>query len=177
MDKVKDVSSKIKNGDLNTMEIVFKEYSSKVSGICQRYVKNKDEANDICSSVFVQFFEKTKKGQLDKFADEKIMVVLKVLTLDYLFGTCKKEDLFFSESETTDFNMKLGSVNPNELIKTFDCLEKSERTIFNLHAIDSHSFKEIAEIYESKEDQVEKCYNSAKSKILKQVKEKQSIEQ
>ena len=45
MEFIKDISYGVKKNDMKVIQSVFKGYSGKISGICYRYVKDKNEVD------------------------------------------------------------------------------------------------------------------------------------
>ena len=72
----------LKNGDLQAFDQFILTHQAKVIRICFRFVKNKDDAEDIAQEVFIELYK-----SLSKFREES-----KVTTWIYRIAVSKSLD-------------------------------------------------------------------------------------
>lgn len=177
MELIKDISYGIKKNDMNVAKAVFKGYSGKVSGICHRYLKDKGEVDLIVENVFLDFFNFIKKGSYNNSEDRKIMPVLKELTLRILISyyvNSSEEKTFDPHPDYKERNDDQLYVNGDslEIVKAFDVLSIFERFVLNMCIVEEYSISHIADTLKENTDTIEQCYASAKTKLLKKIREK-----
>lgn len=181
MELIKDISYGIKKNDMNVAKAVFKGYSGKVSGICHRYLKDKGEVDLIVENVFLDFFNFIKKGSYNNSEDREIMPVLKELTLRLLISyyVNSSEDKTFDlhpDYKERNNNESIGiNVDSLEIIKAFDILSTFERFVLNMCIVEGYSISYIADTLKESTDTIEQCYVSAKTKLLKKIREKYAL--
>jgi len=128
---------------------LFELYSKRMMGVCLRYSKDVDEAQDILQMGFIKVFEKlnlyTHQGSLEGW----IRRVIVNTALDNVRKNKKFEDHI--EMDKIDYQLEGTKENGLELLKVDDLLRIIQkmpngfRTVFNLYAIEGYSHKEIAE--------------------------------
>ncbi|HYC84361.1 MAG TPA: sigma-70 family RNA polymerase sigma factor [Chryseosolibacter sp.] len=125
---------------------LFDLYSSKMYGVCHRYVKHAMEAEDILVTAFTKIFER-----IDQFKGEgsfegwirRIMVNEALTYLRKSRAMYLETDLEQADREP-DYD-KLGDhLEAEDLLKMIQELPAGYRLVFNMYAIDGYSHKEIA---------------------------------
>jgi RNA polymerase sigma-70 factor (ECF subfamily) len=121
--------------------------------ICVRYEKDHDEALEILNLAFIKVLKK-----LDTYNPEYPFTPwFKKITVNEAIDAYRKKRrrLEIFENETENFENLSVVQDSNEddhwieaeyLEHLMDSLKESERTVFNLYAIDGYSHKEIAQI-------------------------------
>lgn len=126
---------------------LFDLYSSKMYGICYRYVKHAMEAEDILVTAFAKIFER-----IDQFKGEgsfegwirRIMVNEALTYLRKSRAMYLETDLEQADREP-DYDRLGDHLEAEDLLKMIQELPAGYRLVFNMYAIDGYSHKEIAE--------------------------------
>jgi RNA polymerase sigma-70 factor, ECF subfamily len=128
---------------------LFDMHSKRMMGVCLRYSKDMDEAQDVMQMGFIKVFEKltlyNHKGSLEGWI-RKIMVNT---ALDNIRKNKKFNDNV--EMDKVDYqipNMDVSgfdSLKAQDLLKIIQEMPNGFRTVFNLYAIEGYTHKEIAE--------------------------------
>lgn len=144
-----DLIKRIKRGDRQSFEFLYKKYSRKHFLTCLRYLKNRDDAQDLLQESYIviyrdlyQFDE--SKG---KFLSWSNRVVINVC-LQHL-----RKKKHFVELENLNQiphipsnDQELGSeLSLKDLTKIIANLPNGYRTVFNMYVIDGFSHKEISD--------------------------------
>lgn len=132
--------------DRSAQKHLYETYSSKMYGLCYRYVKDSMEAEDILVTAFTKIFEK-----IDQFKNEgsfegwiRRIVVNEALThLRRNRSMYLETDLEQAEREP-DYDQLGDHLEVEDLLKMIEELPTGYRIVFNLYAIDGYSHKEIA---------------------------------
>lgn len=157
-----------KKGKHNSFGMLYNKYASLMLGVCYRYSKTKDEAEDVLQEGFIKVFQKinTYKGQ---GSFEGWLRRIMVNTAINNFKANSKH--YYHEDIDTDSNIKLKSdeqlpfeiddkVNKDYVIKTIQKLPTGYNMVFNLYVIEGLTHQEIA-------DELNISVNTSKSQLSK----------
>jgi RNA polymerase sigma factor (sigma-70 family) len=142
----KDLIHACLQGDRQAQRDLFNLYSTKMMAICLRYTRHKLEAEDIFQDSFVKVFthldEFEFQGSFEGWVrrivvntaiknTQKRSVIYEDIGLDHIIEESAGPDVFSSMGE-------------EELIHIISTLPDGYRMVFNLHAIEGFSHKEIS---------------------------------
>lgn len=128
---------------------LFEYYSKRMMGVCLRYAKDAEEAQDVLQMGFIKVFEKldmyNAKGSLEGW----IRKIIVNTALDII----RKNKKFMNdvEMDKVDFQLHhnsenaVDSLSAQDLLKVIHNMPPGFRTVFNMFAIEGYSHKEIAE--------------------------------
>jgi RNA polymerase sigma factor (sigma-70 family) len=126
---------------------LFDLYSSKMYGICFRYVRNAMEAEDIMVTAFTKIFERINQFKGEGSFEGWIRRVMVNEALTHL----RKARTMYLETELEqadrepDFSKLSDHLEAEDLMNMIQQLPAGYRVVFNMYAIDGYSHKEIAE--------------------------------
>ena len=143
------------NGNNSIVGILFERYTYLVFGVCMKYLKDEDEAQDAVMQIFEKLLSDLKKHSVDNFKGWLFMVS-KNHCLMHLRGTksllekqkeFKKDAPVFMESWN---NEHLDNKNSKEttLTKLEDCINKlneKQRISVDLFFIKEKCYQEVAD--------------------------------
>ena len=158
----------LKQGDRPIQKKVYEAYSPIMFGICRRYVKNEQDAEDVMVTGFFKIFTKinqyTGKGNIEGWM-KRIMVNESLMFL-------RKHNMNLSieinESHIQTTSLPDGNLREKDIIALLDYLPVGYRTVFNLYAIEGFKHQEIA-------DKLGISVNTSKSQLIKARKKLQSL--
>lgn len=148
-----DLFEHCKKGDAKAQRILYDLFKGKLMGLCRRYSRSKDEAQDILQETFIRIF--TKINQLespDKF--ESWMKAIAVHTAITHYHKTKTHNLIFSDVPDDDVEMQdpgIENLTDEYLVNLVNELPDGCRLVFNLFAIEGYSHGEIAEMLQISE--------------------------
>ena len=131
--------------DITIQNLVYKTYGPKVFGICKRYLKSRELAEEITMNSFLTVFQKchqfNNQGSFEGW-------ILKI-TVNCCLMELRKSNLQFSDTlpdksipfSTNEIENKIEN---QDIEKMLNILPDSARIIFNLYAIEGYKHKEIA---------------------------------
>lgn len=158
----------------NALNIIYEQYSSLLFGICLRYCKDKEDAEDLLQESFIKIM-----NNLDMFScDGSFEGWLKRITLNtccYDYYTKKKKDYknisfepdFQFDNEDTNI---LDKLKADDILKLVQELPYGYRTVFNMHVIDGFKHKDIAEMLGIEESTSRSQYLQARLLLQKKIK-------
>ena len=128
-------------------EELYRKFSPLVYGICLRYAKNRDEAQDILQDCFIKImdkigdfrFEGSFEGWLQRMAVNESLNHLK-LVWNSVSEMSDDDDAI---DECPDI---VSDMSAQELMEIIEKLPDGYRTIFNMYVIEGYQHNEIAEI-------------------------------
>jgi RNA polymerase sigma factor (sigma-70 family) len=139
---------------------LFDSFSRKMMGVCLRYTKDVEEAQDVLQIGFVKVFEKLHLFNNEGSLEGWIRKVLVNTALDQIRKNKKFDDNV--DLSKVDYSMAsenenvLDQLSANDLLKIIQAMPTGFRTVFNLYAIEGYSHQEIA-------DQLNISINTSKS--------------
>ncbi len=160
--------------------LLYRKYASKMLGVCMRYCKNKQEAEDVLQDGFIKVFFNIKNFRKEGSFEGWIRKIMINTSLNNYQSNLKHsnhsdiediEEFFnFTEHENEEkFNS--GKILPNnQLMRIIQSLPCGYRMVFNLYAIEGYSHKEIGNLLNISENtsksQLSKARKFLKKKII-----------
>src|SRR3989337_1094560 len=145
-----DLFEQCKKGDAKAQGILYDLFKGKLMGLCRRYTRNREEAQDILQETFIRIF--THFDQL-KSSDklESWMKSIAVHTAINYYHKGKSRALMFSNVEelTNEQEVDEGAISnltDEHLVAVVNALPDGCRIVFNLFAIEGYSHAEISEM-------------------------------
>jgi RNA polymerase sigma-70 factor (ECF subfamily) len=135
-------------GERAAQKEIFQMYSGKMLGMCMRYTKNRQEAEDILQDGFVKVFTHLAEfefhGSFEGWV-RRIMIHTALRNLKKKYVSMEESGL---DHITEDVVMPdvFAALSEAELIKLISSLPDGYRAVFNLFAIEGFSHKEIGEM-------------------------------
>lgn len=145
--KPEDLLEKLKKGDRKAQSELYKQLASRMLGICRRYVKRQEEAEEVLMNGMVKVFNNihsfTGEGSFEGWI-KRIMVNESINYIRY------QKNLFIERDEQDWPEDTHSPIDSNEntevLLQLIDELPLGYRTVFNLFAIEGYNHKEISEL-------------------------------
>jgi RNA polymerase sigma-70 factor (ECF subfamily) len=172
-DRLKKVIQQCAKGQRKAQETLFKHFYGKMMGVCLRYTKDHDKAQEVVQIGFIKVFEKLgefdHKGSFEGWM-RRIMVNASIDEIrrrnrgpvstdeDYLFDTAQDDSLDTLDEAFT-------KLKAEHALRAIQQLSPAYRTVFNLYAIENYSHKEIAEILNISEGTSKSNYAKAKQNL------------
>ena len=156
-----ELIARCKQEDRKAQKLLYERFSSKMLGLCRRYVGQLETAEELLSNGFIKAFRYINqfehKGSFEGWL-RKIMVreclshlrtdKISILPLESEYFKFEPVDLAADHLETAD------------LMKMIDTLPSGYRTVFNLYVIEGYKHHEIAELLDISE-------NTSKTQLMK----------
>jgi RNA polymerase sigma factor (sigma-70 family) len=156
---------KCREKDVKAMELIYIEYAPALLGICLRYMKERNTAEDVMQDAFVTIFTKIKQykgkgsfeGWIKKITVNTALMQLRQNKKEFItdhFVEDIKVELPHHEREM-EFNpdkpeMLIANTefSQTEIIDAISLLPLGFRTVLNLYVIEGFKHKEISELLE-----------------------------
>jgi len=158
--KEEDVIRGCMNGDGSAQQALYDQYSSKMYGICYRYVRDAMQAEDILVTAFTKIFQRINQFKGDGSFEGWIRRIVVNEALTFLRRNKSmyvEADLELADREP-DYDQLGDHLVAEDLLNMINQLPSGYRVVFNMYAIDGYSHKEIA-------DQLGISENTSKSQL------------
>ena len=137
------------DGDLAAFDRLYLRYSSAMYGLCLRYARDREEAQDLLQEGFIKVYEKIKQYSGEGSFEGWMRRLFVNLALDhYKAGKREMERLqtYAEEGGTdTDDPSPWPDVTEKELVDLIQQLPEGYRMVFNLFAVEGFSHRDIAQ--------------------------------
>lgn len=136
------------SGDARSEKRLYMKYANIVYTICYRYSRNEEDARDILQETFMSVFKKMHQYKGEGSLEGWIRRVAITTSIKFYRKNLKKKkvkELSESEYEHNDMETPLEIVSAKEIMQLINGLSDAYRIIFNMHAIEGYSHKEIGE--------------------------------
>ena len=153
-------------------KVLFDTHSPRLMGVCLRYAKDRDEAQDMLQDGFIKIFQK-----LDAYSGEGAFGGwLHRLMVNTCLDQIRKNSKFAysieiekAEFELNDSEDAISKMRTQELLQLIQQLPEGYRMVFNMFAIEGYGHKEIAEILGIAESTSKSQYRKAKIWLQKAI--------
>jgi RNA polymerase sigma-70 factor (ECF subfamily) len=166
-----------KKGERKSQELLYNLLSPKMMGVCMRYAKDREEAEDILQNAFVKVFQKLTEFRNDGSFEGWIRRIM-VNTAIESYRKNQRMLNVIDIDEAHDLQQTLFDMNvleTRDLFKLIEQLSGGYRLVFNMYVIEGYSHKEIGEQLGITEG-ASKCQLSRAKAILREkIKKMESI--
>jgi len=144
-----ELITRCQDNDRQAQELLYRQYSSVLYGMCLKYAPNQMEAEDNLQDAFITIFQRIGQYQ-GKGSFEGWMKRIAINTVLQKYRQKRLYDLPADDliEEKLDEDLDDGSVAlPLPfLLSIIQELPERYRLVFNLYVLDGHTHKEIAEL-------------------------------
>ncbi len=150
-----------------------------VKGVCLRYGKDEDEADDLLQDTFIKTFQKLEQYQGKGALGGWIRRIAVTTALEHI----RKQKMILT-SITTEMESVLPDeksealfqkVDLDELVSKIQELPVGYRTVFNLYAIEGYTHKEIAGMLAISEGTSKSQYSRARNLLIRAIKRDETM--
>ena len=168
------------DGDKKFQRLLYEKYASSMLGVCIRYFKDTEEAEDALQEGFIKVFRYLKDFQFNGSFEGWIRRIMITTALNFY----KKKRIYQNEAELT--YLPEGVVNEQEAISNLaqaeimtlvNNLPNGYRKVFSLNTIEGYSHKEISQLLHISINTSKSQLNRARMSLQKRLIGKDKIHQ
>ena len=149
LEQTKDLIQACMNGDRYSQSKLYEQFAPKMFGVCMRYSKCREEAEDILQDGFVQVF---KSLHTFRFAGSFEGWIRKIMVYAAIAHYRSRSNMHavirtvedFSGIEVIDNEDVISQLGKKELLKIVQTLSPMYRMVFNLYVFEGLKHWEIA---------------------------------
>ena len=143
----KELINGVRKGNRQAQQALYEKYSPVLFGLCRRYVKSYEDAEDVMVEGFYKIMSKidqyTGKGNFEGW-------MKRIMVNESLMHIRKRHNLNMTV-EIADYDMQKDptieqDLAAQDILDLLDKLPTGYRTVFNLYVIEGYKHREIAEI-------------------------------
>jgi len=154
------------------LDELYRVYAPKLFGICLRYGKNQQEAEDILHNGFIRILKYLKEFRYEGSFEGWLRRIMLTTAINYY----KKNTRYFADIDISNVpdneeyhNPVSESVSLNELLEIINSIPDGYREIFNLYVIDGYKHKEISKMLDISESTSKSQYMKARKFLQKKL--------
>lgn len=144
-----ELITRCQNNDRQAQELLYRQYSSVLYGMCLKYAPNQMEAEDNLQDAFITIFQRIGQYQ-GKGSFEGWMKRIAINTVLQKYRQKRLYDLpaddLIEEKLDEDLDDGSATLPLPFLLSIIQELPERYRLVFNLYVLDGHTHKEIAEL-------------------------------
>ena len=146
---IEELLIRCKAGERKAQELLYKQFASKMMGVCLRYAVDRMEAEDMLQNGFIRVFQKMNDYRGDGSFEGWVRRVMVHSSIEYYRKHHKMMQVVDVESEGLEQSVNavaMANLDAKDLMVLIQKLSPGYRMVFNLYAIEGYSHKEIGEI-------------------------------
>lgn len=154
------------NGNVRAQRMLFDKFARKMLGICMRYAKSTEQAEDVLQDGFVKVFTKLKDFKHDGSLEGWIRRIMVNTSLDQI----RKNGKMLGDTNIDDVGYKIENnafvfenLMADDLMKMVQAMPEGYKVVFNMFAIEGYSHGEIAETLGISENTSKSQYSRARA--------------
>lgn len=161
-------------GDPKAQRMLFEKFAPKMLGVCMRYTKDIDEAQDVLQDGFVKVFTKLDRYQGGGSLEGWVRRVMVNTALDQIRKNLKFQDNIAMDQ--VDFKLEhqgfiIEGLMEEDLLKLINEMPLGYKTVFNMFAIEGYSHKEISDQMGISENTSKSQYSRARAYLKTKLEE------
>ena len=159
-------------GNSKAQRALFDKFAPKMLAVCQRYLRNNQEAEDVLQDGFVKVFQKIVDFKMEGSLEGWIRRIVVNTALD----TIRKNKKLLDDVQVEEVQYKVSFTDHQfdgmdlaQLMKLIDEMPDGYRVVFNMFAIEGYSHKEIADTLGVTENTSKSQYSRARAFLRTQL--------
>lgn len=172
MSELQSLFDRCKKGEARAQRELYDLFKNRLMGLCRRYTRNREEAEDVLQESFIKIFTKFHQaGSYDKAESWMKSVVVRT-AIDH-YHKNKKDRQIYEPGDAAVLNVETVSidlVSDEYLVTLINHLPDKCRMVFNLFEIEGYSHAEIATMMDVTESTSRSQLHYAKSLLKEKLK-------
>ncbi len=142
-----ELINEAKQGSVAAQKYLFDQWAEKMMLVCRRYVKNREDAEELMLDGFYKFFKKISSFIYQ--GDAGLYAWLKKIMINECLMFLRRKNVFnmVTEASVEEIPLQeeaLNNLSAEEIFNVVIQLPVGYRTVFNLYVIEGLTHKEIA---------------------------------
>ena len=158
---------------------VFNRFSSRMLGVCNRYARNSDDAEDILQDAFIKVFDKIQQFKFEGSFEGWIRkIVVNTALKKYSLIRYDKEVAGYEIKDRDESSMEPSAyahLSQKEIMEMVNNLPDGYRMVFNLYVIEGYQHDEIAGLLNIQASTSRSQLVKARTMLQKQIIEEKKI--
>jgi RNA polymerase sigma-70 factor (ECF subfamily) len=137
------------SGDPKSQRAFYDFFKTKVFGLCRRYTRSKEEAEDVFQETFIRIFKNIMHVRNNEHLEQWIRKIAVNTAVTYYHKNKRHHQHVQyqgSDHSNDHHELILSHFSDEQLIDLINNLPDGYRIVFNLHEIEGYSHAEISEL-------------------------------
>ncbi len=144
-----EILERCKGRDSRAQRALFDLFKARLMGLCRRYAKDRDDAQDMVQETFIKIFSKIDQVSSPESLEAWMKSIAVHTAIDHYKRKQRKEMMIAPEDVSTDvadtaYEGILDNLTDEYLLQIINDLPDGCRVIFNLAAVEGYHHHEIA---------------------------------
>lgn len=177
MDKL--VAGCLKN-DRKSQRDLYNLFAPTMLGVCCRYTRTKEEAEDVMIDGFLRVFQKIENYRHECSLSAWIYAIMVNVSIDHYRANLKhlKDETFEEEAAPVQSSHNSGeqiltNLEAKQVLSIMKQMPEEYRIIFNLRVMEEFSFKEIAKKLERNENTIRVYFQRGRAWLQTRIQEEE----
>ncbi len=160
--------------DRKSQNALYQHFCKKMFGVCMRYAKNREEAEDLLQDGFVKVFTKIdqfkNQGSFEGWVRRVLVntILERFRQNNHLYAITNIDDI----TEPIAIEDGFEQIAATDLLNVIQMLPAGYKMVFNLYAIEGYSHKEIADMLQISEGTSKSQLSRARTMLQEMLKKK-----
>jgi RNA polymerase sigma factor (sigma-70 family) len=162
-----------KQNDARAQKDLYYLFKSKIMGLCRRYTKNREEAEDVYQETFIRVFQNIYQLNEAATVEPWIKRIAVNTAVNYYHKNKRHhhyEDYLDHDGQSDEHELLLSQLTDQSLIEVINSLPDGYRIVFNLNVVEGYSHAEIGELLKISEVTSRSQLNRAKQALKNKLK-------
>jgi RNA polymerase sigma factor (sigma-70 family) len=160
--------SLLQQSDAKSQRELYELYKARIMGLCRRYSRCKEEAEDIFQETFIRVFQGIRQLRDAEHLDPWIRKIAVNAAVNYYHKTKRHEHADERNGHShanSDYELILSHFTDEQLVGLVNNLPDGYRMVFNMHELEGYSHAEIAKMLHISETTSRSQLNRAKQAL------------
>lgn len=157
--------------DAKAQRLLYERFARKMFGVCLRYTRNKEEAEDYLQDGFLKVFQKLSSFKKEGSLEGWIRRVIVNTCLDHIRNQKLQWNELDELNEPVEAAVVIDKLHATDLLELIRQLPPGFRTVFNLYAIEGYSHKEIGGLLNISEGTSKSQFARARASLVEKITE------
>jgi RNA polymerase sigma factor (sigma-70 family) len=169
---IESLIEKCRAGERKAQELLYKQFASKMMGVCLRYSADRMEAEDILQNGFIKVFQKINDYRGDGSFEGWVRRIMVHSALEYYrkhHKLMQVVDIDETADEPSVNPVAMANLDAKDLMLLIQALSPGYKIVFNLYALEGYSHKEIAAMVGITEGASKSQLSRARSVLKEQI--------
>lgn len=161
-----------RSNDQEAQRQLYERYCAKMMGVCMRYARSREEAQDILQDGFIRVFEKLHTFKCEGSLEGWVRRVIVNVALRHVQKNARIHKLADLEEVGAEGAVEIvdSDFAAEDLMRMVQRLPDGYRVVFNLYAIEGYSHQEIAKKLNISEGTSKSQLSRARQHLARQIK-------
>jgi RNA polymerase sigma factor (sigma-70 family) len=163
-----------RKNDRTAQEALYRQYASEMLGVCYRYTKSLDDAEDVLQEGFVKVFTEIGQFKGDGAPGAWMRRIMVTTAISYLRKHSRYRNQMDFEHQPLHVavsEMASANLHTRELMDLIRKLPAGYQTVFNLVGIEGYDHNEVAQLLGISVQTSRSQYSRARAQLIKWVQE------